>query len=398
MINQDSEIAKRRFPVGPLFLLTGIFYISFLARVIFSPIMPEVEQDLGVSHGGAGSLFLLVSLGYAISTLTSSIISSRITHNRIILLSSITAGLALLFISVNSELRGIQLGMIAVGLATGLYLPSAIATITDITRSEQWGRGIGVHELATALAFFSAPLIAEIFLARLGWRLGLAVIGVLSIVVGTMYFFYKGGRFVGESPTSGSLRLLLSRPTLWIMILIFILGIGGNFGVYSIMPLYLVAEQGMERESANTIVSLSRPIGILVVFFAGWASDRFGHWKTLSSVLIGSGLLIILIGVLRGAWLLPMILIQPLFAVAFFPAALAALSGMSSRRDRSLIISITTATAILVGTGVIPTGLGLLGDLGKFSVGISLLGSCILIGGILIALNQTNLARLKYDN
>ncbi len=342
-------------------------------------------------------MFLLVSLGYAISTLSSSLVSSRIPHNRIILISSLTAGLAITSIALSSELVGIQLGMIAVGLATGLYLPSAIATITDLTHPAQWGRAIGIHEVATTLAFFTAPLIAELFLVHMNWRQGLAIIGAVSILGGLGYSISRGGNFVGEAPTSVVLRHLLRRPILWIMVFTFILGIGGNFGIYSIMPLYLVSERGMARETANTIVSLSRPIGVLVVFLAGWVSDRVGHWISLSMVLIGSGFLIVLIGLIKGIWLLPIILLQPILAVAFFPPAFSALSGISSKQLRSLVTSLTMSTAILVGTGVIPASIALLGDLGKFSLGIFLLGAIILIGGILLLLNRRALKRQEFS-
>jgi NNP family nitrate/nitrite transporter-like MFS transporter len=391
--DQASRNRDLRFRLAPLLILTGIFYLSFLARVIFSPMMPVIERDLGVSHGGAGSLFLLVSLGYAISTLSSSLVSSRISHHRIILISTLSTGIAITGIALSSKLVGIQLGMIAVGLATGLYLPSAIATITDLTHSALWGRAIGIHEVATTLAFFTAPLIAEFFLVQLTWRQGLVIVGAASILGGLVYSLSNGGNFVGEAPTSLVLGQLLRRPILWIMIFTFILGIGGNFGIYSIMPLYLVSERGITRETANTIVSLSRPIGVFAVFLAGWVSDRVGHWFFLSILLIGSGFLIILIGLIEGIWLFPIILLQPILAVAFFPPAFSALSGISSKQLRSLVTSLTMSTAILVGTGVIPASIGLLGDKGNFSLGILLLGMIILTGGCLLLLNRSALSR-----
>jgi len=48
----------------PLLLLTSIFFVNFLARILLAPLMPAVESDLGLSHAEAGSFFLLVSLGY----------------------------------------------------------------------------------------------------------------------------------------------------------------------------------------------------------------------------------------------------------------------------------------------------------------------------------------------
>jgi len=46
------------------------------------------------------------------------------------------------------------------------------------------------------------------------------------------------------------------------MILFFTLGIGGTLGVYSMIPLYLVSERGMERTWVNTLFGLSRVLMI----------------------------------------------------------------------------------------------------------------------------------------
>ena len=78
----------------PLLLLTSIFFVNFLARIVLAPLMPGIESDLEISHAEAGSLFLVISLGYFVSLLGSGFISSRLTHKRTIILSAMVLGLA----------------------------------------------------------------------------------------------------------------------------------------------------------------------------------------------------------------------------------------------------------------------------------------------------------------
>jgi NNP family nitrate/nitrite transporter-like MFS transporter len=52
-----------------LFLLTGLFFFNFTARVIFSPLLPTLEDEFGFDHAAAGSFFLLISSGYFLSIL-----------------------------------------------------------------------------------------------------------------------------------------------------------------------------------------------------------------------------------------------------------------------------------------------------------------------------------------
>lgn len=53
------------FPLLPIAFLTGIFYLNFVSRVILGPFLPVIERELGLGHGGAGSIFLFIQLGYA---------------------------------------------------------------------------------------------------------------------------------------------------------------------------------------------------------------------------------------------------------------------------------------------------------------------------------------------
>ena len=66
--------------VGPLLLLTPIFFLNFMARIIQAPLMPAIERELGISHGEAGALFFTISIGYFISLMGSGFVSARLRH------------------------------------------------------------------------------------------------------------------------------------------------------------------------------------------------------------------------------------------------------------------------------------------------------------------------------
>ena len=50
--------------IGSLLLMTGVFYLNFISRIILTPLMPTIERELEIGHAEAGSLFFLISLGY----------------------------------------------------------------------------------------------------------------------------------------------------------------------------------------------------------------------------------------------------------------------------------------------------------------------------------------------
>jgi len=370
--------------MGPILLLTAIFLLNFLSRVILAPLLPTIEKDLAFSHGEAGSLFLLISMGYFVSLLASGFIASRLMHYRTITLSACAIGLALVSISLSNSQAGVLVGLVLLGLAAGLYLPSGISTLTSLIGPNQWGKALAIHELAPNLGFVLAPLISEALLKWFSWRGILAVMGVASIAVGLAFArFGKGGRFPGAAPSVTSFRNILAIPAFWIMTILFSLGITGSLGVYAMLPLYLVAERGITQYSANILVAISRISGLVMAFVAGWATDRFGAKRVMAAVFLLTGTMTVLLGLAKGYWLVVIVFMQPMLAVCFFPAGFAALSCIGPSNSRNVAVSLAIPLAFLIGAGGIPTGIGFMADLAHFSLGFGLVGGLILLGFIL---------------
>jgi MFS transporter, NNP family, nitrate/nitrite transporter len=371
----------------PVFFLAGIFLLNFTARIILSPLLPTIENELAISHGQAGFFFFLISAGYLIGLLGSGFFASRTTHKLTIVVSSAGVGVALIAISFATNLSTVRVGLVALGFAAGLYIPSAIAAITSVIRQEHWGKAIAVHELAPNLAFFASPFIAELFLVWATWRVALGSLGAASILASLTYHYYgRGGEFAGESPGSNAFGALLRVPAFWLMLTLFGLGVSSTIGVYAMLPLYLVNEQGMTPSWANTVVALSRIQGPFLGLLGGWVSDWLGPKRTIVVSLIFTGIATLLLGVVSGWWTSAVVLVQPLLAVWFFPAAFAALALITGPNSRNLAVAFTVPFGFMVGGGAIPTFIGLMGDAGSFAMGFVIAGSLITCGGILAML------------
>ncbi|MGD8765702.1 MAG: MFS transporter [Desulfobacteraceae bacterium] len=373
-----------RAHLSPLLILTSIFFINFLSRIILSPLMPKIEAELGIAHAAAGSFFLLISSGYCIALFGSGFFSSRLTHRKTIILSGVVLGVTLLGTSFISGLWSIRIGMLIVGLAAGLYLPSGLATLTAIIAPRHWGKAIAIHELAPNLSFIAAPLIAEALLIWFSWRAGFLLLGLVALfLTGIFMRFGRGGEFRGQAPSFSSFRALLSKPVFWILVVLFSLGISSTLGLYTMLPLYLVAEHGIERNWANSLVAMSRVVGVVMTFVGGWLTDRFGPQRILMIVFLLTGLMTLCIGVASKSWIAIPVFLQPLLAVSFFPAGLAALSLVSTEKERNIVVSFTVPIAFLIGGGVVPTLIGFIGDISTFASGIMLIGGIIITGTLI---------------
>ncbi|HTU01977.1 MAG TPA: hypothetical protein VMG58_09185 [Candidatus Sulfotelmatobacter sp.] len=52
-------------PLPSLLFLTSIFYVNFVGRMIFGPLLPVIEGEMGLGYGAAGSLFFFLAIGYS---------------------------------------------------------------------------------------------------------------------------------------------------------------------------------------------------------------------------------------------------------------------------------------------------------------------------------------------
>jgi NNP family nitrate/nitrite transporter-like MFS transporter len=382
-VDQDEKSETVFAHFRPLLLLALIFFLNFMARIILAPLLPTIEKDLGIGHGEAGSLFLLISVGFFPALLGSGYFSSRLTHRKTIILSSTTLGMALLGVSLSHSLWGIRLGLIFLGMAAGLYLPSGIATLTSMVALRHWGKALAIHELAPNLSFVVAPLVAEVFLGWFSWRGVIAFLGGASLFVSMVFTrFGKGGEFPGEAPSLKSFMALLADSNFRILVVLFCLAVAASMGIFAMLPLYLVTERAMEQNHANTLIALSRISGLGMAFIAGWAVDRLGPRRTLSGIFLLSALTTVMLGIAQGYWMILVIFIQPALAVSFFPAGFAALALIGPPAIRNLAVSLSIPIAFLLGAGAIPIGIGIAGDAGSFSLGIFAVGVVIFAGFI----------------
>lgn len=359
-----------------LFLLILIFYLNFTARVILSPLLPVVEKDLALGHGEAGSLFFYIAVGYGLGLLGSGFVASRLIHRFSIALSAVMVGVALVLVSFSQSLPVIHFNLVLLGAFSGLYLPSGIATLTETIPREHWGKAMAMHELAPNLGFITAPLICEVLLKFSTWRGALEVIGLCSLLAAALFLGYgRCGTGKGVTPSPHLMGKVLTNPSFLIIAVLFMISIGSSLGLYTIMPLYLVSEVGMDRGFANTLIGLSRVFGIASLYFAGLLTDRVGQKRTMAFFIITTGFLTLCLGFIRGPVATPIFLfLQGASAPCLFPVGFTLIAVLFPGVLRSVAVSLVIFCGFILGGGFVPSFVGHWAEIYSFSSAITLLG------------------------
>ena len=374
-----------REKMGLTVTLAWLFYLGFISRILFAPLMPEIEKDLGLTHGEAGTLFLMISIGFLLAPISSGLISSRINHLGTLKVSAVLVGVSLFACSFVKSMWGLGALLIVVGFAGSLHFPSAITTITAEIQKSDWGKGLSVHQCAPPLSFVSAPLIAAALLHWLSWREIVAVWAGLAFFSAVLYCFWgKGGEFPGRIVGIHNVKTVGSIGSFWLIVGLLALAMTGNAGIFAMLPLYFVTERGFDLGWANTLIGLSQLTGLIMLFFSGWLVDRYGQKKMIAFSLLLTGILTVLISFTKGWWLIFVLFLQPAALTAFFPAGFAALARIAPPSLRSVTSAVGPPLAFLIGGGATPLFLGYVAESFSFSTGLLFVGCFILLGPILV--------------
>ena len=359
----------------PLFIFCGLWFLNYSTRTIFSPILPLIEEILSISHGQAGGLFTSLAIGYSITLLIAGRFASVWGYKRTVVAGFIGIGLVFLGLQWVENYVTFHILFFLIGIATGTYIPSILPIITDMYDYRHWGKAIGLHDSAASLSIFSIPILVAFGLHFLSWRRLLLVLGAASLLL-PIYFWKVSTE---PRPETGQQRRpvseLFNKKTLWIMGLLWIFASGSSSGVYSILPLYLIKERGIDFHFANTLFGISRVGGIFISILSGFLADRYGYRTVLILSLFTTGLSTVGLSLSSTLPLiLTTLLLQATFSLAFFPAGLAALSNLTPLSDRSTVIGVTLSIGMIFGTGFTPFVLGIIADHLSFQVGILWLG------------------------
>ena len=361
-----------------------LWFFNFSSRTILSPLLPVLENDLGINHTLAGSFFFYLSAGFTISLLAAGWVSARLGFKKSIALATAVFATALFFLRFADSYAYVSVISFFMGLGTGSYLPSAVPLLTSIFKKENWGKALAVHETAPTFSFLAIPLLTALALEYFTWR-GYILAFAGACIVSTVMFLI----FAPDSPTHEGTGMkyteLLRRREFWVIAILWCTASSSVVAVYNITPLLLVNERGISLEAANTVLGISKVGAFAATFLIGFLVDRYGVWRMLFLSLLFTGLTTLAIGLAQPFPLLvALFILQSAFSLVFFPIGLVAISQLTDPQERSLFTGGVVAASVIFGGGVAPFALAAVADIWSFETGILLLGAFVVSSSLLL--------------
>jgi len=356
-----------------LFLLWSLWFFNFSGRILFSPILPLIEDEFMISHARATSIFIFQSIGYAFAMTLSGFFSGRVGFKRTIIFSFAVLACVCLFVPFVKAFSLFYVIVFVNGFSAGIYMPAIMPLIREHYVQRNLGKTISIYDSAASISIFSVPFIVLFLLHYFHWRGIFGVFGVAILII-AIVFSLKGEELKINEPHRTVFKGLITRKSLWVMITIMSIVMGSNMGIYYILPLYLTKELSLDIGYANSLLGISRLGGIGVAIICGFLVDRFNLRKIMFILMTISGFLTILVGATSASIIGIVLFLQAVFITGVMPISFVCMARLFDRETMSMAIGLIVPLSTLFGTGLFPYLLGLCGDLLSFRFGIIGLG------------------------
>ena len=110
--------------LGFLFLLWSLWFFNFSGRIIFSPILPLIEDEFMVTHARATSIFIFQSIGYAFAMILSGFYSGRVGFKKSIVFSFAVLACVCFCVPFVKAFSVFYLIILVNGFSAGIYMPA----------------------------------------------------------------------------------------------------------------------------------------------------------------------------------------------------------------------------------------------------------------------------------
>jgi MFS family permease len=268
-----------------LVLCTLAFFATMVARLVISPVVPEIEAAFDASSGLVGLALTGLWAAYALAQFPSGVLADRYGERAVILAAVGLTAAASGLLALAPSMPAFVLLTILLGGVAGLHYSVATSLLTRTF--DDIGTAIGLHNSGAPLAGLLAPVAAAAVAAWVGWRASVAL-GALVAAPIFLLFAWKVRETEPARPAQpmrdrfafGPVRDLLTRPKIAFTAVLAILCEFVWQATASFLPAFLIFYHGYSAATASALFSLYFVVHGITQPGVGVLSDRFGRETT----------------------------------------------------------------------------------------------------------------------
>nr|WP_250317341.1 MFS transporter [Methanoculleus bourgensis] len=246
---------------------------------LYSPVLPAILPLLIAEQGYS---FFLAGLIVTVFNLTSSMMQPLVgwlyDTRGLAVHISVTVLISATFISVIGLLNNYYLVLASVAIAAlghALFHPSALGTVSRLTRDASRGRITSYFVIGGNLGYAIGPICAGVAVGLMGLP-GLVILAIPGIVMAAVLRYVLPAPMRREVPAPSSRSERPARRAITLLVAASGLRAWAIFGSVAFLPTILTL-RGIDLVTANLLVSGMLIAGVVGQLVGGTLSDRYGR-------------------------------------------------------------------------------------------------------------------------
>jgi len=340
------------------------------SKLLLSPLLPTLIEDFDITVSTAGIALSIMWFCAALSQYPGGLISDRTSKTNVLLGGVVLAILAVTLIIWSTTFAWFVVGLMVLGIGSGVYQPVAVIKISDLFVDRR-GQAVGVNAASINFAgVLSAGLGAGILTV---WSWQVAFFPVVAGFVATLLFLlvWRSDEPLESDVETGVVetyrQIRTDRSLLLLLGMAALIAFTWQATV-SFFPAYLQVEKGFSVVMASYAFASLFIVGVFANPVVGWFGDQWGHRVLVAAMcatsVIGLGILLLTDG------LLAIFIGTAIFAIglaAFWPVYNATMMETLSGSSRGSNFGAIRSLYLILGS-LGPAFVGITADLTSYSI------------------------------
>lgn len=295
-------------PANRILLLTWLLFgMYYVTRFNFSPVIPLLRADLGITNAQAGGLMAFFFVTYTAFQLPAGYLGDRLGPRKILTFGALVSIIGNLIFSQASSYLVLAFGQLVNGMGQAMGWSSSVKLIVSWFPKSRRGTAIGLFASCITGGSSLAIRLSGFLGDHLGWRYSFIIPSIMMAVVAVIFWIFvrnhPGEKGLPdfddeihleqqiESDSRSPLFMVLTNRTLWVIALVYFFFVYVQFGCLVWIPTFLKESYTMSIDRASTIAFFILLPGVFASPLGGFLSDRLFGGRRKPLILLGLAVL-----------------------------------------------------------------------------------------------------------
>jgi DHA1 family inner membrane transport protein len=224
-------------------------------------VLPQIADGVGISIPTAGHLISAYALGVVLGAPVIAALGARTGRKRLLLGLMAVFVLGNVLSAVASSYEFLMAARFLTGVPHGAFFGIGAVVGTTLVPVNRRAWAVSMTMVGLPVANIIGVPITTLMGQRLGWPAPFLAVGALGLVTLVAVWFWVPPQPVGSDVNIRSELSALSRPQVWMALLVGMVGFGGMFATYSYIAPTMTELAGFS-EAAVTVVLAMYGIGM----------------------------------------------------------------------------------------------------------------------------------------